>query len=219
MAHGLKTPLGILMLRCDSLRLGRFEGAKAEMELARICEEVENLTAFIDQSLRGLRKAEAALRPEAITPEWFRRLAEDLSVAMEEEGRVLELNCDEACGSAHAPSLRTALITLLENSLTYGEGPIHLTTLRRGPWLRIEVRDEGPGLRAEQLANLGRPFMRFRPEGSEGFAADGRGLGLFLLREVAEQEGWGLEFASAPGQGFLAGLEIPVVRAAEASTS
>jgi len=210
MAHSLKTPLGILMLRCDSIRLGRFEPQRAEMELARICEEVENLTTFIDQSLRGLRRPGSRLPPEPIARAWFQRLVADLSLAFEDEGRALEVTLLDASGFAHAPSLRTALITMLENALNYGAGPITLRTSSRKRWLRVEVGNEGAGLSAEQLANVGRPFMRFRNPGSEGFAREGQGLGLFLMAQVAEQEGWGLTFASAPGKGFQVALELPL---------
>ena len=59
-----------------------------------------------------------------------------------------------------------------------------------------------------QLAALGKPFLRLRIHGKEGFEQEGQGLGLSLLLQVARKEGWGLSFASAPGEGLLATLEI-----------
>ncbi|MCE1230069.1 MAG: two-component sensor histidine kinase, partial [Firmicutes bacterium] len=69
-------------------------------------------------------------------------------------------------------------------------------------------QNQGKGLDALRLSQMARPFMRFRAPGAEGFEREGRGLGLFLLTHTANQEGWGLEFHSAPEEGFLAVLEV-----------
>ena len=70
------------------------------------------------------------------------------------------------------------------------------------------MKDAGKGLTPVEMKALGKPFMRIREPGKEGFPRDGQGLGLSLLAKVAEQEGWGLLFSSVKGQGVSVTLEI-----------
>ncbi len=209
MTHSLKTPLAILKFRCDSLRLGRLSPERADEELLRIGEEVDHLTTLIETSLRVIRGAGPTGPRAQATPTWFREVAEDLQPGFEMENRDLELRLTEAVGHAPLPSLRAALLTLLENALGHGRGLVTLETWRTRRRFCIQVSDEGEGLELHQLKALGKPFQRMREQGKEGFQREGQGLGLSLLIQVAEQEGWGLTFTSAPGEGFSVLLEVP----------
>ena len=210
MTHSLKTPLAILKFRCDSLRLGRLSPERADEELLRLGEEVDHLTTIIESGLRVIRGGGPSGPLGEANPAWIREAVEDLRPAFEMEGRELRLDLAPAIGRAPLPSLRSALLTLVENALGHGRGRVTVETRRHKRRLRILVSDEGEGLAPHQLKALGKPFQRIREAGKEGFLREGQGLGLSLLIQVAEQEGWGLTFASAPGEGFSALLEIPV---------
>jgi hypothetical protein len=209
MTHSLKTPLAILKFRCDSLRLGRLSPDRADEELLKLGEEVDHLTTIIETSLRVIRGGGPTGPRSEATPSWFREVADDLRPGFELEDRVLDLQLAEEAGHAPLPSLRAAIDTLVENALGHGRGRVTLKTWRVRRRLYIQVSDEGEGLEAHQLKALGKPFQRMRVQGKEGFQRDGQGLGLSLLIQVAEQEGWGLTFFSAPGEGFSALLEVP----------
>ncbi len=209
LTHSLKTPLALLKFRCDSLRLGRLSPERADEELLRLGEEVDHLTIIIENGLRVIRGG-GATGPRALaTPEWVQTVAEDLRPGFELEGRPLLLDLCPEAGHAPLTSLRAAILTLLENALAHGRGAVTLETRKVRRRLSLQVRDEGDGVTPLQLKALGRPFQRIREQGKEGFLREGQGLGLSLLAQVAEQEGWGLAFASAPGQGFTATLVIP----------
>lgn len=208
LTHSLKTPLAVLKFRCDSIRLGRLEGDQAEAELLRIGEEVDNLTQMIEHGLSAIH-GEGAVGPQrTVDAAWLMDVAEDLHPAYEADGRPLELKLCPDAGRAALPSLRPALHTLLENALFHGGGRVTLETWRKGRRFFLRVSDEGPGVEPEQLAAMGKPFMRFRREGKEGFSREGQGLGVSLLCQVAHREGWGLAFASAPGRGFQTTLTL-----------
>lgn len=209
MTHSLKTPLAILKFRCDSLRLGRLSPERADEELLKIGEEVDHLTTIIETGLRVIRGGGASGPPGLATPAWFEEVVDDLRSGFELEGRPLDLRLADASGRAPLPSLRSAVLTLVENALAHGRGRVTLETWRARRRFCIQVADEGEGLEPHQLKALGKPFQRLRTEGKEGFMREGQGLGLSLLVQVADQEGWGLTFASAPGGGFSALLEIP----------
>jgi len=209
MTHSLKTPLAILKFRCDSLRLGRLSADRADEELLKIGEEVDHLTTLIENGLRVIRGGGPSGPRDQATRDWFTEVADDLRPAFELEDRQLDLRLAEEAGHAPLPSLRAAIFTLLENALGHGRGRVTLQTWRNRRRFCIQVSDEGEGLEPDQLKALGKPLQRLREQGKEGFQREGQGLGLSLLIQVAEQEGWGLTFSSAPGEGFVALLEVP----------
>lgn len=210
MTHSLKTPLAILKFRCDTLRLGRLTQDQADEELLKLGSEVDNMALMIENGLRVIRGSNEFLPVAEVDPDWLRGVAEDLQPAFEAEERKLELRLDEITGRAPLPSLRSALFTLLENALFHGKGNVVLESVSIRNRLQLRVSDEGDGLESHQLRAIGKPFLRLRQQGKEGFQKEGQGLGLSLLCQVAEKEGWGLSFASAPGLGFHATLEIPI---------
>ena len=209
MTHSLKTPLAILKFRCDSIRLGRLSPDRADEELLKIGEEVDHLTTLIESGLRVIRGGGPSGPRGQATQAWFHEVAEDLRPGFELENRELDLHLAPEAGHAPLPSLRAAILTLVENALGHGRGKVTLETWRNKRRLCIQVTDEGEGLDLHQLKALGKPFQRMREEGKEGFQREGLGLGLSLLIQVAEQEGWGLTFTSGPGEGFSALLEVP----------
>jgi len=208
MTHSLKTPLAILKFRCDSLRLGRLDPDRADEELLKISEEVDHLTTIIETGLRVIRGGGAQGPRGQANRAWFQDVVEDLRPGFEAEGRPLDLKLTSEAGHAPLPSLRAAVLTLVENALAHGKGRVTLETWRARRRLCIQVRDEG-SLEPHQLKVLGKPFQRIRESGKEGFLHEGQGLGLSLLVQVSDQEGWGLTFASGPDEGFAATLEIP----------
>lgn len=212
MTHSLKTPLAVLKLRCDTLRLGRASEEDARHELSQMGMEVDRLSTLIDQALRRFRGQTADRAREAVHPAWFHRYTDELQPAFQAEQRSLRVDLAEASAWANLSSLRSALLTLLENALYHGAGNVSLVTKVHGHHLLIQVADEGQGLDAVALRRLGRPFQRIRKPDQEGFERDGLGLGLHLLIQSALEEGWGLEMASGPG--MVVTLRLPTTEGA-----
>ena len=69
--------------------------------------------------------------------------------------------------------------------------------------VRIEIRDDGPGMTPEVLARVGEPFFTTKEPGT------GTGLGVFLARAVFERVGGSLRFESEPGAGTNAVACLP----------
>ncbi|MBS1767946.1 MAG: HAMP domain-containing histidine kinase [Acidobacteria bacterium] len=208
MTHSLKTPLAILKFRCDTLRLGRLDQDQADAELMKLSSEVDQLTLMIENGLRAIR-GDARTGPiRVIDSGWIREVVEDLRPGFDMEHRALDLRLGPERGQASTSSLRSALLTLVENALLHGGGRVTVETDHSGRRMSIRVMDQGEGVDATELATLGKPYQRFREQGKEGFLHEGQGLGLSLLMQVAEREGWGLAFESSPGQGFTAELSI-----------
>lgn len=87
---------------------------------------------------------------------------------------------------------------LIDNAIVHGGGGAVAVTLAADG---LTVRDEGPGIPAEDLPHVFERAYRGRATGAEG-----TGLGLSIARRLAEHFGWSLTLESAPGQGTLARL-------------
>src|SRR5690606_28948490 len=70
----------------------------------------------------------------------------------------------------------------------------------------VEVADAGPGVPAEQLDRLLRPFERMDAERSD---SGGAGLGLAIVDRIARRYGGSLRLSSTPGSGLRARVELP----------
>ncbi|WP_411384053.1 ATP-binding protein [Pseudomonas sp. L7] len=106
--------------------------------------------------------------------------------------------------------LERAVDNLVRNALRFSPAgqPIEIRATREQEHLLLSVRDHGPGVAPEHLAQLGEPF--FRAPGQE---TPGHGLGLAIARRAAERHGGTLVLENHPQGGFVARLELPVAQA------
>lgn len=115
---------------------------------------------------------------------------------------------------AHAAGVRQILTNLVGNAIAHHRpagGSVHLSTERllgesTQPMVRIIVRDDGPGLTAEQMRHVFEPFVRF-----SGDRTRGSGLGLSISRTVADRDGGAVQGESTPGAGSSFWLELPAI--------
>jgi PAS domain S-box-containing protein len=131
-----------------------------------------------------------------------------------EPGRRIEL---EAPGTpllviADADRIGQVFANYLTNALKYSpsEKPVVVTVRREDGSARVEVRDQGPGLSADQQRRL---FERFyRAEGVEVVSGSGvgLGLGLFISKTIIEQHGGAVGVESVPGEGSLFWFSLPL---------
>jgi signal transduction histidine kinase len=100
------------------------------------------------------------------------------------------------------------LSNLLVNATKYAAGqPVQIHATRVGKTVILGVSDCGPGFSAEERAHV---FDRFRREPRDG-GGDGFGLGLWIVRRAVERLGGALRLVTAPGEGALFLIELPVV--------
>jgi two-component system sensor histidine kinase RegB len=74
----------------------------------------------------------------------------------------------------------------------------------------VRVEDRGQGMTPEVQARLGEPFFTTKPPGQ------GRGLGLFLVRQLVQQVDGRLTVQSVPGHGTTIVLRLPSLEPADA---
>jgi signal transduction histidine kinase len=201
-AHELRTPLTTLDGYLEGLQDGVIEPTQETWTLLRT--ETGRLTRLIGD-LGDLWRAEARqlpLRSEpvdvaALLPE----AAERHAAAAAARQIVLRV---EAGSPAVAMADRDRLVQIIgnyvSNALRYAPTPstVTLSVARRGDEVVMAVRDEGPGLPGDQLAHLFDRFYRADPSRSR--ALGGSGIGLAIVRALAEAMG-GRAWAESGGPG------------------
>jgi signal transduction histidine kinase/tetratricopeptide (TPR) repeat protein len=108
------------------------------------------------------------------------------------------------CVRGDATELREVVTNLLKNALDALDrgGAITVTAEGRAGRIRVEVRDDGPGIASDLQARLFTPF--FTTKGDRG-----TGLGLCLSQQIVERHGGDIRITSEAGQGTCAAFELP----------
>lgn len=212
-SHELRTPLARIQVGMELASEG--DQAMAREALLDIREDVDELRGLLEDVLASARLDLAMGRagkggpPHHLEPLDPRGL---LQQAVQRLGRAAPdrvLHVDIAADlpnqiEADGTLLRRAVDNLLDNARKYADGPISLAASVDGSDLKIEVRDEGPGMSAEQVEMIFTPFYRAQPDRGPGL-----GLGLTLVQRIAEAHGGTIEARSALGEGSCFTLRVP----------
>lgn len=192
LSHELRTPLTRARLELELARRAGVDVPRLERVETEL-EQLEKLVAeLLELSRLELGGAEA-LRPEQVD---LRGLAE-VTVDEEQESGV-EID-GEGEAYVDARLVRRALSNLLRNSRLHAPGARRWIRVEEG---RLVVGDDGPGLPEEARAHMFDLFWR-GPDGSQ----IGHGLGLAIVRQVAELHGGRVHIDG--DDGFVVTLELP----------
>ena len=119
------------------------------------------------------------------------------------------LHPSSACIRTDPALLDTILKNLVCNALRYTvEGRVVVGCRRQGEWLRIEIHDTGRGIAADELGLIWQDF--FRSSRSVQEYPGGYGLGLSIVRRLANQLGHSVEVTTKPGRGSCFTVKVPL---------
>jgi signal transduction histidine kinase len=211
-SSSLKTPLTAIV--GFTQLLGRSEIVEDRLRRARVLDSLRAQTAvlgtIIDDLLLVAEVRQGELRLDRAPMDLVALVIECVAEAerahpgcrfvVDVEGRVPGVRAD-------AQRLRQALSHLLGNAATHSpiDGSIGVTVSRDHADGEIAVRDAGEGIPPEDLPRVFERFVR----GSRARGA-GAGVGLYLVRLIAEAHGGSVELDSGPGQGCTAILRLPL---------
>lgn len=211
-AHELRTPLTTLDGYLEGLQDGVVEPTQETWTLLR--NETSRLTRLVGD-LNDLWRAEARQLVLHIEPIDVAALLHESADrhAAEAAARQIVLRIEPglpAVARADRDRLIQIIGNYLSNALRYAPTPstITVSAARRGDQVVITVRDEGPGLPGDQLEHLFDRFYRADPSRSR--ALGGSGIGLAIVRALAEAMG-GRAWAESggPGSGSSFHVELP----------
>jgi two-component system OmpR family sensor kinase len=199
-SHELRTPLARLRVLVE---LAREAQAWQPSLWAGFEREVADIDALVGELLASARLDFTAVAPQALTAAAVARQA------LERAGVAAELLDDGLAGDgrlrADPTLLARALANLLENARKHGAGVARLRLRRDGAHTVFEVDDRGPGV-PEDAGPLFAMFHR----GPDADARDptSLGLGLALVRRIAEAHGGRAFAGNAPGGGARIGFSV-----------
>jgi len=194
-SHESKTPLTALKLRLESVREKRPDDKALANDVGLMLDEVRRLNGTFDKVMNWNRLEYKNLRKEPldlveIVHETLKRIdpflkSRQIAVTVNAPGPVVCLVDGQA--------LSTALQCLFENAATYNDAAEkRLTISVRSEFSvsLISVRDNGPGIDAEDEAHLFERFFR----GAQGKKSPGTGLGLNIAYNLVVAQGGDLRF-------------------------
>jgi two-component system phosphate regulon sensor histidine kinase PhoR len=205
----------------ELLATGRHKGEAMAREYAGIItRESDRLSHLIDNVLdfARLERGKASYRfAEGRLEEVVERALDVLRHRLEKEKLRLRTEIE-----ANLPPVRMdqdamtlVLLNLVDNAVKYaGDGGEVSVRLRRAPGaVALAVSDRGVGI---SLDEQGRIFERFyRAESARARNVRGSGIGLALVKHIAEAHGGRVEVESAPGEGSTFTVYVPVAPVVE----
>src|SRR3954454_3910186 len=208
-SHELRTPIAVLRSELDlALRRSR-SPAELQDTLRHTRAQVERLGRLADDLLVIARAAQGRLpvRPEPLDArELLEAVAHRLAPRATERGRVLRVEGNGGTVRADPLRLEQAVANLAENALGHGAGGVVLRGARDGDGVELHVEDDGPGFPPGFTA--GEAFERSaRAPGAR--AQEGAGLGLSIVRAIAEAHGGTAGVENRPGGGADVWIRLP----------
>jgi signal transduction histidine kinase len=225
-SHELRTPLTAVKGLVETLRDGAVDDPEVrDRFLATMEDETDRLIRLVNDLLT-LSRADSAVLNLQCRPVDLAQLARSTVSRLAARAEARDLALQTEAGSdvpfalADPDRIEQVLVNLLDNAIKYTRpgGTVtvrvdgkpaspqnHPLTDEHMVW--VQVRDEGIGIPADELARIGERFYRADKARSRG--EGGSGLGLAIARALVEAHGGQLWLESREGQGTLATFTLP----------
>ncbi len=223
-SHELKTPLSLIRMFAELLATGKHKGEGAGREYAGIItRESDRLAHLIDNVLdfARLERGKASYNfAEGRMQEVVERALEVCRFRLEKEKIRLrvEIADDLPLVRMDEDAMTLVLLNLVDNAAKYGGsdagnegdevgGEVWVKLARVPGGVALSVRDRGSGISAEDQKRI---FERFyRADNARVRNVRGSGIGLSLVKHIAESHGGRVEVESAPGRGSTFTVFVP----------
>lgn len=193
--HDLRTPITAMRINTEFV-----EDAETRERLTKNIEELQELTEAVLSAAKGvgweqMRKIDLAA------------LAESLCADMEELEKPVHWEPHAAAPLICRPNeIRRAIRNLIENAIAYGK-KADLRLNDTSDTYELIVDDEGPGIPDAERERVFEPFVRL--EASRSSETGGTGLGLTLVKAIAQGHGGAIRLENRPDGGLRAILCLP----------
>lgn len=200
-SHDLRTPLARLRLETEM-------SVSDEDARDHMVADIEQLDAIIDKFLDYARPDHVTLAPVNLND-----VIQNCLYAFKDRPDMhFHLDVpDELMVQADEVELSRVFSNLFENARRYGKSAdsgvtvVDIAARARDQWVLIRVRDHGPGVDLETLANLTKPFFR---GDTARTAATGAGLGLAIVEKTLQRMGGKFNLANSTSGGLSARIQL-----------
>jgi signal transduction histidine kinase len=214
-AHEVRNPIAAIELNAEMLQeivrgQGGAQADEAVSLVTAIRDQVNTLDGLTEEYLAFARFPKPHFEEESIN-HLLTELADFVRPVATRQGLTLQMELDPNVPLMEIDRglLRQAVLNLVKNgleALSHG-GSLTITSRLVNDQAEISVIDNGPGISREVAARLFEPFFTTKPQGT--------GLGLSIVRQITEEHGGELTWATPPGGGGAAfTIRLPVKRVA-----
>jgi two-component system, OmpR family, sensor kinase len=210
-SHELRTPLAVLRAELElAARPGR-SADELRAAISSAVEETDRLSRLAEDLLVIARSDQGRLpiKAERIEiGELLERVHDRFATVARERGR--EIVVESADGLAvelDGLRIEQALGNLVDNALRHGGGTVRLSARREDGSIVVEVADRGPGFPAGFESSAFERFTR----ADEGRSGGGAGLGLAIVRAIAQAHDGSVSVARSDGWGAVVRISLPLM--------
>ena len=207
-SHELRTPLSVILSACEYSE--KFDETVEEQRetIQTVHRQGKKMAQLINQLLQMTRLDQGTekLNMELLD---LSALGEELCRDQGERCACLKTDILPGVKVRGDRLLLTRLIqNLLDNAYKYGKpgGSVWLSLRREGGQVQLSVRDEGEGIAPELQEKIWQRFYQADPSRS---GAQGAGLGLAMVEQIARLHGGDMSLESRPGEGSVFTLRLP----------
>ncbi len=212
-SHELRTPTAIILAECDRAKRKAKTPEDYRESIDNISEQGKRMTTLIDELLGITRLQQGTERYPLSKGDLseFVTLSCEEFVPADDRGIRMETEIEPGIECSFNASLMSRVIyNLLQNAYKYGRdnGYVRLSLGKEDNDAVIRVKDNGIGIKKEDLDKIWQRFWQAdSSRGSEG----GNGLGLAMVKEIAELHGGTVAAESTEGRGSEFIFRIPAV--------
>lgn len=208
-SHELRNPLATLRTNLD-LVAGAATPEERGTLIAAAQRAAQRMSRLVDDLLVLAREGTPTQQRQPVElADAARHVAEEFEGRASERGVAIRTTTSPAAITADPDAIRRALANLVDNAVRFApEGSVvRIDVGRREPWVWMAVSDSGPGLTPDETSHV---FDRFwRADDSRARAGGGAGLGLAIVRRIAETHDGAVRIVSEPGRGSVFVLWFP----------
>ncbi len=206
--HELKTPVASIRLHLETLQRRDLPESQKQEFYRLMLSDTDRLTETVEQVLRAGRAGDKKAGREKSAVDFRQLVRESMDAVRTRHHLPPEtLRYEEAANGAglkvlgSAEDLRTAVVNVLDNAIKYSGDKVDVSVRLSAPddeQVVLSVRDRGVGIPADDMKSI---FKRFYRVNHRSLAhVKGTGLGLFIVKSIAQKHG-GRVFAESAGEG------------------
>ncbi len=203
-SHQTKTPISNLLLYTQLLS----EQPENRDCLEALDAQARKLQSLIDALVKTSRLESGVIALHLVPGELQKTIRAALSqIAPKAEAKGIPITLEPADADAVFDPKWTeeAIYNLLDNAVKYTQGEVCITATENPLFSAVHIRDTGPGIPEEEQAKVFQRFYR----GTEHAEEEGVGIGLYLVRQIAQGQGGYVKVRSQVGVGSTFSLYLP----------
>jgi PAS domain S-box-containing protein len=214
-SHDLRTPLAVMRLNLDLLKRTT-DPQKQQQRIETLAGQEQHLTQLLDDmtTMVSFDDRRAMFHFKPLDPHFVAQIVfdEHHNDAHNKHQKLLYNHGTEKLQiQADQSEIERALNKLYDNALTYTppDGTITLSVYAHDNYAVFEMRDTGIGISEEDLPEVFNRF--FRADDSRNIHNGGAGLGLSIVKKIAEAHGGSVEAESKVGEGSVFRMLLPLL--------